>query len=336
MPDYLFPANAELKEIEQIKLPRLVADRLIFRIMPMVTVDAHLLMWEQEDNWQGLQNARGLNGQPTRVKKVGAKRYQMEPGVYGEFEVLNEQELTTRRAYGTFGQPVRVDDLVMRAQDKLLQRRLDRIENIGWTLLTTGTFSVSDPAGVLQHTDTFSLQTFSAGTAWSTAATSTPLADLRAVQLLSRGYSVNFGAQAMAVMNRTTWNNFIKNTNAADFGGKKGVGLQSISSVADANRVLAGEDLPQLMVYDEGYIDEAGAFQLYIPNGKVVIVGQRPGGTPIADYAMTRNANNPEMAPGPYVQTVVEQRPPRSIEVHDGHNGGPRIYYPSAIVIMSV
>jgi hypothetical protein len=53
---------------------------------------------------------------------------------------------------------------------------------------------------------------------------------------------------------------------------------------------------------------------------------------------MTRNANNPDLAPGPYMRVIDtgEIVIPRSIEVHDGHNGGPVIYFPSAVVVMSV
>ena len=51
---------------------------------------------------------------------------------------------------------------------------------------------------------------------------------------------------------------------------------------------------------------------------------------------MTRNANNPSLAPGAFMDVVESARPPRQIEVFDGHNGGPRLYFPSAIVIADV
>jgi hypothetical protein len=52
---------------------------------------------------------------------------------------------------------------------------------------------------------------------------------------------------------------------------------------------------------------------------------------------MTRNANNPNMKPGAYMKVFDrgEATVPRSIDVHDGHNGGPCIYYPSALVKLS-
>lgn len=332
-----YPTNPDLQLIAQDKLPNLVTGRPIFQILPIRNVDADIVMWDQVDNYLGLQQIRGLNGAPQRVKRIGGKRYLMQPGVYGEYAVIDEVEITRRRPFGTFSGAIPIDDLVMQAQDQLLGRRLDRIEKIGWDLLTTGTFSVAGPDGLTYQTDTFSLQTFSAGTAWSTAATSTPLADFRAVQLLSRGHSVDFGARAKAYMNRVTANNMIKNTNAADLGGRRTNGLASVNSLPDINGILLGEGLPQVEIFDGGYLDDSGTFQPFIANAKVVVVGARTDGAAIGEYQMTRNANNPGAAPGAYMKVVDNvDTVPRLIEVHDGHNGGPAIYFPSAVVVMSV
>lgn len=341
MGTFTYPSNAELQEVAQDKLPNLMAQRPIFSLLPIESADSHLLMWEQEDNYVGLQQIRGLNGQPARVKKTGAKRYMMQPGVYGEYSTIDELELTERRQYGSFGSPVSIDDLVMREQDRLLGRRLDRIEYIGWTLLVTGTFSVAGPDGQVLQTDTYSLQTHS-GSDWSTPGTATPLADFRAVQLLSRGHSVNFGPAARAIMNRVTWNRLITNTNASDLGGKKGSIGQNIQSIGDINRVLGDEGLPTLEIFDGGYLNDAGTFVPFVADDKVVVVGQRTDGGRIGEYRMTRNANNPNLAPGAYMEVIDRGAPgpgqqvPRTIEVHDGHNGGPVIYFPSAVVIMSI
>lgn len=337
MPTYVYPSNSELKEIERIKIPVLTADDPIFSIMPLVDADAHILMWEQQDNYQGLQQVRGLNGQPGKVKKLGGKRYMIEPGVYGEFKTIDELELTTRRQFGTYDAPINISDLVTQAQDHLLNRRIDRMRYIGWTLLTTGTFAVSNADGTVTHTDTFPLQTYTAATPWSTTATATPIANLRAIKLLGRGKSVSFGAGAKLYMNQTDVNNLLNNTNANDLFGRRVTGLTTINNLAMVNQILAGDDLPTIEVYDEGYEDESGTFQLFIAAGKAVLVGRRTGGQPIADYAMTRNASNPNLEPGAYTKVVDdEDEIPRQIVVHDGHNGGPRIYYPSAIVQLNI
>jgi hypothetical protein len=337
---YTYPNSAELDLIEQVYLPRLEENRPVFTFFPKRSVDFHILKWEQRDNYLGLAQIRGLNGEPPKVKRIGHKQYQMAPGVYGEHISIDELEMTSRRAIGTFGDVVSLDDLVTEAQEQLLQRELDRIESIIWTLLATGTFSVSGPTGAPVQTDTYSIQTLTAGVTWATVATATPIANFRAAQLLSRGYGVNFGAGSTAWMNRATANSLFGNTNAADLGGKKSQYGGSITGPDDINRILMAEDLPSVAVYDEGYLDDSGTFQLFVPNNRVVLIGKRPNQQNVGEYLFTRNANNEGFAPGPY--TVVQDTLadvgdiPRKLVVHRGHNGGPVIYFPSAVVAMTV
>jgi len=246
--------------------------------------------------------------------------------------------LTERRRAGTMNTDANIEDLVMEQQDRLLQRRLDRIEKICWDLLVFGTFSVAGPNGAIVHRDSYTLQTYTASVAWGTYATSAPLADLRAVQLLSRGRSVNFGAQATVYVNRVTANQLMNNTNSADLYGRRTQGLGTYNTLDMINTLLTGDDLPAIKIYDEGYLDDTGTFVPFIPNNKAVVVGKRPAGQTVGEYQMTRNANNPNAAPGAYMRVIDrgEEHIPRIIEVHDGHNGGPALYYPSAVIVMTV
>jgi len=351
--DFVFPSSAELTKIAQLKMPRLTADRPVFDFFPMRNDDNYLVMWEQQDNYTGLAQVRGLNGEPPKVNRIGARRYQFTPGVYGEHKQVDEFILTTRRQYGSFGNPIDIADIVTGDQDHLLERERDRVESIIWTLLTTGTFSVPSINGGVIHTDTLPLQTFSSAVTWSTTGTATPLADLRAIQLLNRGYSVNFGAASKIYINRVTANRLLSNTNQSDVAGRRTGGFGTFNSITEINTLFTMDDLPNIVVYDEGYQQTvagaynptnvnptsgtsvvAGNFVPFIPNGVGVLVGQRPAGQKIGEYLMTRNANNPGLAPGSYTRVFDrgEQQVPRQIEVHQGHNGGPALYFPSAIV----
>lgn len=337
MPTYVYPNNAELFEVQQKLLPVLTMADPIFDIMPIVNKDAHLVMWEQEDDYIGLQQLRGINGAPRLVQAVGGKRFQIVPGVYGDLANVDELEITSRRAFGDLSaSPINISDLVMKRQAQLMTREINRIKAIGWTLIATGTFSVSGPDGLAGHTDTFSLQTF-AGSDWSTVATATPLVDFRAAKLLQRGFSVSFGREAKAYANSTTVNRMLNNTNSSDLHGKRQGGGDTFNSLMNVNNVLLDNDLPMVVEYDGGYLNDSGTFVNFIPDDKVVLVGARTDGGRVAEYQMTRNANNPSEGPGAYTKVVDDpNKVPRCIEVHKGHNGGPAIYFPSAIVIMSV
>lgn len=335
----VYPTNRVLRQIAAVKAPNLQRNRLIFQILPVDTIDSHTLEWEQEDDYTGLQQVRGLNGRPPRVQHVGAKRYVAEPGVYGEHMVIDEMEITKRRSYGQLTDaPVDVTDLVMRRQDRLLARRLDRIEQLGWLLISTGTFAVAAANGAILHTDTYTIQTYTAAIAWSSFTTAVPLSNFRDVQLLGRGRGVSFGADAAAYMNRVTMNRLLNNQNTADLAGRKAIGLQNVLNIGEINTILAGEGLPNIQVYDDGYKNDSNTFVPYIADGKVVVVGRRTDGGKIGAYLMTRNANNPNSAPGAYQKIIDkgDEQVPREIEIHDGHNGGAVLFYPSAMVVMNV
>ena len=267
--DYVFPTSAELELVAQNKMPNLMVNRPCFEFFPVATEDAAILMWEQKDNYLGLQQVRGINGEPSKVSKIGAKRYQMQPGVYGEYINVDEVEITQRRQWGSFGTPIDISDLVMDAQDQLLNRRLDRIESIIWTLLATGTFAVPGPTGAIVATDSYTTQQYTPAVSWATYATATPLADLRAIQLLSRGISVGFGSDAFLYMNRRTSNNMLSNTNQSDLAGRRTGGFGTFNSIAELNTLFTMDDLPNIKQYDGGYLAEGGV-------GTVTIA---PGGT---------------------------------------------------------
>jgi hypothetical protein len=257
-------------------------------------------------------------------------------------------ELTMRARMGTFGGGgMNIEEMVMGRVNQLVDREFKRIRQILWTLAATGTFSVSvattgaDQTGTAVFTDSYTVQTAS-GSAWGTAASGTPLADLRAVQLLSRGHSARFDNTATAFMNRKTANKLFANTNAADLGGKRTAGFAGIIGLNDVNYVLTGEDLPRIVINDDGYLDDTGTFVPYIADNKTVVIGKRVDGGNIGEYRKTLNVNgedangNPAAVTGSYLRVIdPTDRVPRVPEVHAGHNGGPVIKYPSGIVVLT-
>lgn len=331
---YEYPKSEELMLIEQELLPTLESDDPILKEFPQKEVRSDRVRWEQKDNYKGLQQLRGINGAPNYVQRVGGKEYDFAPGVYGEFTTIDEKELTERRKWGTFGDPINIDDLVGDAQAYLLQRRMDRVRQILWSLVLTGTFSIPHPRGGVFHTDVFNIQTFDSTTGWGTFASATPFADIRALALKYRGKSVDFGKGSRLYINRTTLNWLLLNTNASDAYGRRLPSGATINQLNEAQAILTANDLPEIIPYDGGYYDESGTFQLFIPDGKGVLIGKRTNGASLGEYRMTINAQNPNLEPGAYTRVIDrgENQVPRSIEVHDGHNGGPVLWYPSAIV----
>ncbi len=348
---FAYPTTLELKEVEQNLLPTLTKDDMIFDHFPITEVDEWRLQWRQDDDFTGLQHVRGLGGEFKVVETLGMKSYDFEPGVYGDFSEIDEKELTERAKASSFSEFIPINDLVGKRQNHLLGREIDRIRKILWDLVTTGAFTVPDETGAQKHLGAFPLTTLSTSTGipWSTRGTAVPYADFAQIPLLARGQSADFGGGATAVMNRVTYNNLSLNANPADLFGRRTRYGETYNSIGAVNEYLKGQtdgsDLPEIRIYDKGYKSDgkepgrqANVWYPFIPNGKVVIFGKRQSNALTGEYRYCRNVNNPDQGAGSYnyVRDLTVVRVPKKIVVERGHNGGPVIYFPGSIIIMSV
>jgi limonene-1,2-epoxide hydrolase len=347
---FVYPTTAaRIRTIQPEYIAQDRAGRLGLEIMPIITSQFYKVRWNQADTYGGLQHLRGLDGKPTRVTRVGSTTYEYEPGVFGEFYDVTEQELTTRA--GNFDIPtvnIDITDLATEADRILVQREDDRIESSIWTLLTTGVLQIlldSDDGTQIGYFDTYSFQSYTPLVPWSTVATATPIQDMQNLQQrgFAAGRSVNFGAGALIYVNQVTANRMLNNQNNLDLNGRRASMGATLNNLVGINQYFGGQNLANFRVYDNGYYNKppkkGGVFKKFIPDGVGVLIGQRPGNVPIGNYLMVRNISNGG-APGSYSYEVDrangrngEKRTPANIEFHRGHNGGPAIYYPSAVVI---
>lgn len=339
---YTYQTSATLTKISQNLIENVTLDDPIFKLFPLTLHNTWKLRWEIDNNDVGLMKLRGLGGEPTRITYVGSNIYEAEPGAYGEFWSIGEEELTTAAMYMNIAEPVDVSGLISRAQGRLTKRQYKRMRTIAWTLALTGTFSVPLPTGGIGHTDSYTPQTLTVSPLWSATTTATPLANLRDVQpVYGRGTSNWFGSGSEAWMNTKTLNYLLANTNASDLGGKRVEGGNTLNTIDGIRAIMVGQGAPTIMPYDEGYLDDAGTFQMYIPDGKVLLIAKRPDNEPPGEFMMTRNANNPGYAPGEYAKTMdytsgpAEQIPPH-IDVHQGFNGGPTMKRPGQLLVLTV
>jgi hypothetical protein len=198
---------------------------------------------------------------------------------------------------------------------------------------------VGDAKGAIAHAAGYAQKQYSAGIPWSTTATARPLEDLRNVQLQSRGQSVDFGGGSIVYVNRVQGNYLLSNTNDADLGGKFNADNRGrVTSIQAMNVILTMEGIPNVQIYDDGYFDETGTWRQWIPDGVGIVVGRRTNGAQVGEFRYTWNVNNPGGAPAAYTRVIDRStlEIPAEVEVHDGFNGGPVIYYPGSIVKMNI
>ncbi len=344
-PSFVYPTNMELTQIDQDFLPVLSQSNPIFELFPLKERDASVLKWEQRDNYLGLMQARGQQGEYPSIQSVAINAFELTPGRYGEHALIMGKEIEDRRGFGQVNAPIDVRDIVVERLEQTATRHFNLMSYICWTLITSGYYSIVGPNNAVVKRDAVIVQNFDSvvngGSYWSTASSSTPLADFRAVQLFHRGHSIAFNSSSTAWMNLKTKNYMLSNTNTADLFGRRNAGLETIEGVDALNTaVLMKDDLPKVTVYDEGYKDSNNVFQPFIPDGIVVLMGKRLNGAALGEFTFTRNADNGSSS-APLVKVVEKgttpnSPPPMAIEVYRGFNGGPRLFYGNAIVVMKV
>lgn len=338
MSTWLYPTPVEMRVIDQLFLPIASAQNPIFELYPFEDTNYDALIWRQKDNFYGLQQIRGLDGEPLSVDPVGAKEYLMQPGYYGEYGFVSESDLTRMGQFTDWNAPVDASELVLDRNDQLRTRELNRIAQICWDLTVNGYFAIAHKNGTVDHKASYTQRTFTSTVAWATAASATPVADLQAVQLMARGYSLSLGSSSTAWLNQQTLTYLLANRNASDLNGMRASFGSTFNNSNDVNALLSGLGLPNVRVYDEGYYNDSNVWTPYIPDNKVVVIGKRTNNARLGAWRFTRNATNPGLGAGPYAIVTDSQGkpPPRNIRVDRGMNGGPVLYFPSAIIVMSV
>jgi hypothetical protein len=333
--NYVYPTTKEIREINPEKIQDLTRNRPTFQIFPTVDSQYWTLEWTQRDNWKGFQQLRGLNGEPSYVSMVGEKAFSAQPGVFGEYMTVDEKMMTLRAQNARDGEPIDIRQLVLERQDYLNFREVELQEYIHWKALLDGQFTFLGPTGAV-YGDVFPIQsaTFSD---WSVLTTATPILDFLNLKLLASGKSVAFDAGATVYMNSVTLTYLLRNQNPNDLYGQIAAVPSTgrpFKELGEINTLLRGHNLPQIVEYDEGYYTEGGVFTKWIPNDTMSIVGRRLNGDRLGEYRMVRNALNPNGEAGRYEKVIDrgEDRVPRIIEVHRGHNGGLVIFYGSAII----
>ena len=345
---YTYPDSFVLTRISQNLQIKATLEDPIFKILPLKNVNAAKLRWLLRDNFRGLMQIRGMGGEPTRRNKTGQTMFEENPGVFGEYMTIDEMEMTNRAAWtlpsnegmSDFATPADISGLVVTAHEELKIAEIQRIRQMAWGYCINHTLTLPLPDGGAGLNISYSGQTLTlAGAAlFSAPTTSTPLAVLRSLQpTYGFGTSTEFKGGATAWMNTATKNNIMQNANSADLFGRRLSNGATVNDVSGFNQILLDNDVPKIMTYDQGYIDDTGTFNLYLPTNTILVVGQRPDGETPGVFQMTRNMNNPNGAPGPYA--LVEdftsgpaKTVPPKIVVHDGFSGGPVIERPSQMI----
>lgn len=327
-----------LRKVADLRLPRMKEGRLGLKLMPIVNVNETTLEYERNAVTRGLQFARGIGGTPGPVNKPGFETRVVSPGYYGDSYRINEKELIDKREVGSWTEFDSEAKQTAKASEFHTQRYLDRIEYNIFTFLLTGGFEAKNIQGVPYYQPVYDVDVVTPGTLFSDLANSTPRRYLqdRIATLHQRGFSVRFDKGWM-IMSSKTAITMLNNTNPNDIGGRRFDMGQTTNSFKEMNQLFVSNGIPEATIYDDGYFPETGGFSLFVPEGKILLIGNRADGEPIGEYRQTRAAQNPNAAPGEWYKVVDNRDREGAPEVvmEAGHNGGPVPYYPEAVEIIN-
>lgn len=344
-----FPTNVEMDFTTQ-EYQRDASKLKGQMILPVVGKNSQVVEWDEMDNETGMTAVHTMNTDPKVASRPGSKLKSYEPIPHKETELVKESELLKARAYGTLGGVISIQDLVMEAFLRGMNKDDIRVEWEIWQALL-GSLVIDENGYIL--TETFPIQVYNPVVPWDTLATAEPLKDLNAVKLLFAGTGAS-AQGAIARSNQATFNKILENTNADDL---RGFNVDNFKAAAfdlmQFNKMMEARGLPVWDIHDEGYFDDNKVFQRFIPNGKVVIEGKRPAGQKVGDYCTTPSLHRSQggmPAPGRFSFITVNGQPNAtgmeagvslgqlgahgnpSIGVVHGIYGGPRIKYPRSVV----
>jgi hypothetical protein len=342
-----YPSNVELDVVTQeykVDSKKFIGQQ----ILPTRPSTAQRIEWDELDNEAGMTAAHKLGTEAKTNARPGSKTKSYEPMYFKEGEVIDERELLQARAYGTFGDTLNISELVGERNKAGMDKDFIRQEWLIWQALQ-GSINV-DELGV-KLSETIAVQEFTPVVAWNTLATAKPLTDCDAMKLMFRGTGAT-SEGAIMYMNQTTLNKLLENQNDNDIKGYRNSNFTNIQfSLTQLQPILKERGLPQIELYEGGYFDKDGNWQLYIPDGKAIIVGNAGEGRKGGDFPLTPSLHrivNGRPTGGMFsfievngqpnigMMTInLEQLGQKSnpkLEVFHGFYGGPRIKFPRRII----
>jgi len=331
-----FPTTQEITHIVRNRVvdPSMFIGRQFCPIVPEYVLD---IQYDVLEPSFGMTKPHQIGTDPATIDVPisGTKRF--GTAYWKETYRVNEKELLYTRQAGSYNQRAG-RDLVAQRSIHLDTRLETRLEWLTWQAVINGTIAVDDN-GVKYNVDykipsKNKIDVTKTMKAWSDP-TSDPITDINDMILLYRGT----GAKARkAYFNATVAKYLSANENFRELLKRYNVQLTGLSNVAQGLKVL----IPDLdfVMYDEGYLDDKKNFQLFIPDGKFVIIGDYPG-EKMMDFVSTISLHNGGIDnPQPGKFALVEDESQRKKNPHldltVGIYGLPRIFHPNWIISAKV
>lgn len=342
-----FPTNAELNTV--VEEYSVQPDNYIGKdILPETESFAQKVRWDERDRDRGMTAPHTMDGDPKIDKRMGSKTHEYTPIPFKETDVLKESEILQARELGTLNGTLNLSREIARIAKNRHDKTKARIEWLRWQTLR-GQITINENG--VKVSETFPVQSYNVVNDWDDLEDATPLKDFNAIKLMFRGTGAS-PKNAQVYMNQTTANWLLENQNPNDLKGFQNSNFVNLAfSVDELNKILTGRGLPNIIVYDEFYVDESNDEQLFIPDAEIIVVGARPGGQKVGDVLNTpslHRTQNGMPAPGYFnilevngkaseqvgsvtISELGSSKNPK-IENTGGQYGGTRLIFPRSVI----
>lgn len=287
----------------------------------------------------GMTKAHNVGTDPKVVKLPGQTLKRMGTGYWKETYRINEAELLYTRQAGTINQRAG-RDLVLKRALEFDDRLETRLEWLRWQPPVAGQLVV-DENGV-KYTVDYGMPAANkpelvGNDLWSAKDTADPITNITTWLMLYRGTGAR-GVEAYFNMNVAGY--LAKNAVIRELLKQTQYAMNlSADNIDKALKLL----FPKLdfTMYDEGYVDDNGNFQPFIPDDRFVIRGQGQTNELVMDFASTISLHNGTLEnPQPGKFAVIEDESAKQknphIDITVGIYGLPRLFHPNWIISAKV
>lgn len=301
---------------------------------PLVDVYSRRIEVDVLDAVTGMTAPHNLNAPPAMVKKLSGQSTKiMATGYWKEAYRIDEEELLFAREEGTYNK--RAGRLrVIRRTAELNTRLETRMEWLRWQPLVNGKLDVNE--NNVKYTVDYKIPSKNKPNIDWSDPNHDVISDIEDLLLIYRGT----GAKG-----RTVYiNHGVAKALALNEKVRQLLSRSQYANTLSPRTILAAMNMlfPELewKLYDEGYGDDKGEFQSFLPDNKLVILGQGAPGEKLMDFATTISLANGGMdnpQPGKFGMVVdksMEVNP--FVDITVGIYGLPRVYHPNWIVSANI
>lgn len=330
--------TSQVLDIAIRKIPYDTKNYIGARFAPVVSRMAHKIVYDEIHGPVGMTTAHNLDSEASRVAMPGVIRKEFEPGYFKEKVTLKESDLLLlRQMGGTEYQRASAQELTMEALNTINTRIENRVEWLRWQAMIYGAITINE--NNVRYNATYGVPVENlnrtVSVSWATKTSSKPVEDLLNIQqaFVGSGFSLK-----QTVMNSKTAGLFCLATDTKTF---YGAGIQE--KVLPGNIAKHGPTfLPgtEWVVYDGGLNDDSNVFQKFVPDNKIVFLGDAPVGE-IIDVVTVPSLHSPGGSPMPgkfafIIDKTGEKEDNPCVEVVGGIYCLVRIRRPEAIMVMDV